>query len=194
MYKFTITDNETGKSVSFNDIDGASNALDNLLNKEKSIKKEDGNEEKKYIYQLYFDGASRGNPGLSGSGAVLYECYHQEKKKIFEVFRFIGDDHTNNQAEYCGLIIGLKECLKRGFRKITVYGDSKLVINQMNEEWDVKSPKLKPLYESAKKIENKMELVSFQYIKRVFNSDADSLANKAINNYISEMKKDNTTN
>ena len=178
MYKFT--DNKTGKSVSFNDIDGSSNALDNLLNEKK--------------YQLYFDGASKDNPGLSGAGAVLFQCSHEEKTKIFEVNKFVGDEHTNNQAEYCGLIIGLKECLKRGFRKITVYGDSKLIIKQMNEEWDVKSPKLIPLYRAAKKIENKMELVSFQHIKREFNSDADSLANKAINNYISEMKKDNTTN
>lgn len=183
MYNFTITNNETGDSVSFNDIDDSKEELKKLLNKEK-----------KYVYQLYFDGASRGNPGLSGAGAVLFQCYQDEKTKIFEVFRFVGDDHTNNQAEYCGLIIGLKECLKRGFRKITVYGDSKLIIKQMNEEWNVKSDKLKPLYESAKKIENKMELVSFQHLRRFLNKEADALANKAIINYISQMRRDNTRN
>jgi ribonuclease HI len=164
MYKFTITDNKLNKKTSSN-------------------KKEDC-EEKKYIYQLYFDGASRGNPGLSGAGAVLFKCYHEEKTQIFEVTRFVGDEHTNNQAEYCGLIIGLKECLKRGFRKITVYGDSEVIIKQMNDEYNVNSDKLIPLYETAKKIENKMELVSFQHIKRVFNSEADSLANKAIDDYL----------
>ena len=193
---FTITDNNTGCTVTFNDPNDVNDALEHLLNKSEHFTKEDGDEEKKYIYQLYFDGASKGNPGLSGAGAVLYKCYQEEKTKIFEVLRFVGNEHTNNQAEYCGLIIGLKECLKRGFCKITVYGDSKLVINQMNEEWDVKSDKLKPLYQTAKKIENKMELVSFQYIKRGFNSDADALAKKAITNYISEMRRDNdnTTN
>tara|TARA_Y100000389_G_C17189730_1_gene378207 strand:+ start:112 stop:651 length:540 start_codon:yes stop_codon:yes gene_type:complete len=171
------------------------NGEDTLLNKETSSnKKEDGNEEKKYKYQLYFDGASRGNPGISGSGAVLYKCYQDKKTKIFEVFRFVGVNHTNNQAEYCGLIIGLKECLKRGFLNITVYGDSEVIIKQMNEEYNVNSDKLKPLYQTAKKIENKMGLVSFQHIKRVFNSDADALANKAIINYISQMRRDNTRN
>lgn len=194
MYNFTIANNKTGKSVSFNDINDASNALDNLLNKEKYNKKEDGDEKKKYIYQLYFDGASRGNPGLSGAGAVLFQCYQDEKTNIFEVFRFVGDDHTNNQAEYCGLIIGLKECLKRGILNITVYGDSQLVIKQMNEEWKVNSDKLKPLYESAKKIENQMGLVSFQHLRRFLNKEADALANKAIITYISNMRRDNTKN
>ena len=64
----------------------------------------------------------------------------------------------------------------------------------MNEEYQIKSDKLKPLYETAKKIENKMGLVSFQHIKRVFNSEADDLANKAIINYISQMRRDNTRN
>jgi len=171
------------------------NGEDTLLNKETSSnKKEDGDEEKKYVYQLFFDGASKGNPGLSGSGAVLFQCYHEEKTKIFEIFRFIGEDHTNNQAEYCGLIIGLKECLKRGFLNITVYGDSEVIIKQMNKEYNVNSDKLIPLYQTAKKIENQMGLVSFQHIKRVFNSEADALANKAIINYISQMRRDNTTN
>ena len=188
---YTIKDNSTFCTVTFDDPNDVNDALEHLLNKSEHFTKEDGDEEKKYIYQLYFDGASKGNPGLSGAGAVLYKCYQEKKKKIFEVTRFVGNEHTNNQAEYCGLIIGLKECLKRGIRKITVYGDSKLVINQMNEEWDVKSPKLKPLYESAKKIENKMEIVSFQYIKRVYNSEADALANKAIDDYLKNQKSSN---
>jgi len=53
-------------------------------------------------YELYFDGGSRGNPGISGSGAVLYK----NKVEIWSCAKFLGNDSTCNQAEYTGLITG----------------------------------------------------------------------------------------
>jgi ribonuclease HI len=55
------------------------------------------------FYELYFDGGSRGNPGLSGAGAVLFK----DGTEVWTCAHFVGLDKTNNQAEYTGLIIGM---------------------------------------------------------------------------------------
>ena len=47
---------------------------------------------------IYSDGAARGNPGPSGAGAVLTDG---SGNVVSEVCAYLGDDFTNNQAEYC---------------------------------------------------------------------------------------------
>jgi ribonuclease HI len=54
---------------------------------------------------LRFDGCSKGNPGPSGAGAVIY----QNNNEIWGKSAFVGLKSTNNEAEYMGLIIGLQE-------------------------------------------------------------------------------------
>ncbi|KAI5352470.1 hypothetical protein L3X38_005361 [Prunus dulcis] len=75
---------------------------------------------------LEFDGASKGNPGLAGAGAVLRA---DDGSLICELHEGLGV-RTNNVAEYRALILGLKYALKKGFTKIRVKGDSKLVCMQ----------------------------------------------------------------
>ena len=60
---------------------------------------------------LYFDGASRGNPGLAGSGAHLIITRNDmnNERKSFQSIRHFCGKCTNNIAEYTGLIEGLKE-------------------------------------------------------------------------------------
>lgn len=55
------------------------------------------------VYELYFDGGSRGNPGLSGAGAVLFKG----GTEVWTCAQFVGLDKTNNQAEYTGLLVGV---------------------------------------------------------------------------------------
>jgi ribonuclease HI len=54
-------------------------------------------------YKLFFDGCSKGNPGLAGAGAVIYN----NDQEIWSDSFFVGDKITNNYAEYSGLILGL---------------------------------------------------------------------------------------
>ena len=72
----------------------------------------------------YFDGASRGNPGKAGAGALLI---NEDGKIIWEASRFLGEK-TNNEAEYMALIMLLKAAKDRGIKSLRVYGDSKLVV------------------------------------------------------------------
>lgn len=127
-------------------------------------------------YLLQFDGCSKGNPGVSGAGAVIYNY----EKEIWGKSVFVGYKNTNNEAEYTGLIIGLIEAENMGIKHLNVEGDSLLVIKQMTGEYKVKSNKLVPLYDEAKKLSNSFETITFSHIYRNNNKRADELSNLAL--------------
>nr|GEX28052.1 ribonuclease H1 [Tanacetum cinerariifolium] len=76
---------------------------------------------------LEFDGASKGNPGQAGAGAVLRT---EDGNLICRLREGLGIA-TNNVAEYRAMILGLKSALSKGFTSIRVMGDSKLVCMQV---------------------------------------------------------------
>ena len=125
---------------------------------------------------LYFDGASKGNPGKAGSAAVLYE----DKKEVAVSSKYIGPRKTNNEAEYMGLILGLILCIQLGIKRVKVYGDSQLVIKQMTGEYAVKNERMKVLYEDVRKLLTNFENVTFEHVRREKNARADQLANEAV--------------
>lgn len=130
-------------------------------------------------YTLKFDGCSKGNPGLSGSGAVIYN-YDTE---IWSKSVFVGKNNTNNEAEYTGLLIGLERAVQLGINSLHVEGDSMLVIKQMKGEYKVKSEKMLKLYEMAKSHEKMIKQVHYKHIYRADNSRADELSNLGLNDF-----------
>jgi len=143
-------------------------------------------DETKINYVLKFDGCSKGNPGPSGAGAVLY----YNDVEVWSGKKFVGIKETNNYAEYCGLLLGLQEAVKKNIRGLKVCGDSLLVIKQMSGEYKLKSEKLYPLYCEAKKLEETFEKIVYQHIYRQYNSRADELANFALDDqeFFDEVK------
>ena len=127
-------------------------------------------------WKLQFDGGSRGNPGVGGAGAVLYKNNHEEWSKTF----YLGDNVTNNQAEYKGLIGGLKHVSTLDLPNLLVEGDSNLVINQVSGTWRVKNDGLKILHDEVHEYLNKIKDIRFQHIPRNENKRADQLANEAM--------------
>src|SRR5438067_3873667 len=83
------------------------------------------------------DGGSRGNPGPAGYGAVVRDADSGEV--LAEVAAAIGTA-TNNEAEYRGLIEGLRAAQTFEPSAIEVRLDSKLVVEQMSSRWKVKHP------------------------------------------------------
>ena len=85
---------------------------------------------------VYVDGLSEPrNPGVGTFGYVIYE----DGKKIAEKSEFIGDEVSNNYAEYSALASVLQRLLDLGLAKdVTVRSDSKLLVSQMKGEWKVK--------------------------------------------------------
>jgi len=127
-------------------------------------------------HKLQFDGCSKSNPGIAGAGAVIYKFNEEISSKI----KFVGNNETNNVAEYTGLIIGLKEAINLSISSLIVEGDSMLVIKQMKGEYKVKSMNLINLYNEAKELEKMFECIVFKHIYREKNKRADELSNMAI--------------
>lgn len=132
--------------------------------------------EQEDIYEMYFDGCSKGNPGLSGAGAVIYK----NGEEIWSNSYFVSDSATNNVAEYFGLIRGLKRALKMNIRSLIVKGDSQLIIKQMKGEYQVKSESMIELYNIAKEFESQFKNISYEHVYRKYNKRADQLSNEGL--------------
>ncbi len=124
--------------------------------------------------KLYTDGASRGNPGEAGGGIVLVDGDVEEKSVYFGV-------RTNNEAEYLALIEGVKLALSRGAGELEIFMDSLLVVRQLRGEYRVKNPRIRPLFEKARRLLGRLDSWTVKHIDRRENSRADRLANRAIN-------------
>ena len=145
---------------------------------------------KTFEFRLQFDGCSKGNPGLSGAGAVIY----QGSEEIWASSLFIGEKITNNFAEYSGLILGLEQAIKMNIKVLMVEGDSMLVINQVTGLYKVKSESLLNLYKKAKELEGQFDEIYFAHIYRNKNSRADELSNIAIKDYVELQNQHDNTN
>lgn len=124
------------------------------------------------------DGGSRGNPGVAGSGTVVYSDNKAEVLK--EIAYVVGTKATNNVAEYRGLLEGLKAARELGATSVDVYMDSKLVVEQMSGRWKIKHPDMKVLAIEAKEIASEIGSVSYTWIPREKNKRADALSNVAM--------------
>ena len=128
---------------------------------------------------LYCDGGSRGNPGPSAIGAVVFDASTEPPELIAEVSECIGVT-TNNVAEYKALIAGLEAVAHLRARVVHVRADSLLVIKQLRGEWKVKHANIKPLAAEARALLNNYEVVDLQHVPREENTEADALVNQAL--------------
>lgn len=126
--------------------------------------------------KLYFDGCSKGNPGPAGAGAVLYA---NDGSEIDTYVESLGN-HTNNYAEYKGLIGGLRSAIAHKITHLSVFGDSMLVVKQMRSEWRVKHPSLLLLYKEAQELARQFVTISYTHVYRDQNKRADELSNQAM--------------
>jgi ribonuclease H / adenosylcobalamin/alpha-ribazole phosphatase len=95
---------------------------------------------------------------------------------------------TNNEAEYRALIEGLKAVSDWKPDRVELYLDSKLVVEQMNGRYRVKSPELAPLFKQANDLVKQFPEVTFTHVERAKNAGADALANMAIDAHVKKPK------
>lgn len=126
--------------------------------------------------KLYADGGSRGNPGPSASGYVLFD---PQDKVLVDKGVYLGIT-TNNQAEYTALKLGLEEALAMQVRTVHVYMDSLLVVNQMKGIFKVKNRDLWPIHEVIRQLVTQFATVTFTHVPRELNKAADAAVNRAL--------------
>jgi probable phosphoglycerate mutase len=128
------------------------------------------------------DGGSRGNPGPAGYGALVRDA--DTGVVLAERSESLGVT-TNNVAEYNGLIAGLRAAAEitpgaEAEVEVEVRMDSRLVVEQMSGRWKIKHPDMKPLAAAATEAARPFARVSYTWVPRERNKDADRLANEAM--------------
>lgn len=124
---------------------------------------------------VYFDGASRGNPGPAALGWVIVN----DAGIVAEGGRRIGTA-TNNQAEYQALLAGLQAAVDAGFDSVHIRGDSELIVKQLRGEYQVRNPTLREYRIEAMELLQDVETWDIQHVPRSVNDRADDLANEAL--------------
>jgi len=122
------------------------------------------------------DGGARGNPGPAGYGVVIQD---ESGKKVAHLSEYLGHQ-TNNFAEYQGLIAALEYAVRHGPRALKLISDSELLVRQIKGIYKVKNPTLKDLHCRAKELIAQLEWFSIGHALREHNTEADRLANEAM--------------
>jgi len=148
---------------------------------------------------IYTDGGARGNPGPAGAGWVIRagdpstgsthstgstnSPQASSGRLLAKSKKYLGDDRTNNWAEYEAVALALQEAKKRGLasREIEVRMDSELIQRQLTDEYQVKEETLWPQYMKVHNlIVAHFPSIRFVHVPRVENAEADALVNEAL--------------
>jgi ribonuclease HI len=136
---------------------------------------------------IHTDGGSRGNPGPAGIGGVISVIDHTGQViKKSEFSEFIGDNRTNNEAEYEALVYALDQAKKlvgkKEAKKMSVecFLDSELVVKQLNHEYKLRDERIQKYFITIWNLMLDYDEVKFIHIRREQNKEADALVNKAL--------------
>ena len=126
------------------------------------------------------DGGSRGNPGKGAIGIIV-----REGEKILTRYSAkIGNNVTNNIAEYEALIKALELARKYTNTELTCFLDSELIVNQLLGKYRVKKPELMKLFLRVQKLQESFEKIKYQYVSREnkFQVLVDEILNEELDN------------
>ncbi len=132
---------------------------------------------------IYTDGGSRGNPGPAAVGVMF--C-NEKGQSIKEYSEYIGDNLTNNEAEYKAVIFALKK-FKAVFGKklaknseVEIRSDSELLVKQINAQYKILNENIQPLFLEIWNLKFDFKKLKFKQIPREKNKQADRLVNEAL--------------
>jgi ribonuclease HI len=121
-------------------------------------------------WTMYFDGSLK----LDGNGArVLFISPRGEQLKYVLLILW---EVSNNEAEYEALLHGLRWVISLGIKRLLVYGDSLLVVQQVNKEWDYNKETMDAYVKEVRKLENKFSDLEVHHVVQEYNVGADILS------------------
>jgi len=127
-------------------------------------------------HTAHVDGGARGNPGPAGYGVAIQDA---SGHLVAELSEYLGH-HTNNYAEYQGLIAALRYAAENRITALKVISDSELMVRQMKGVYKVRHPELRRLYDEAQQLVRRLEHFEIRHALREQNRTADRLANEAM--------------
>jgi len=128
---------------------------------------------------IYTDGGSRGNPGPAATGIVIK---NEIGKTVSAYGEFLGIQ-TNNYAEYKAIISALKKAKSLGATEVQCIADSKLVVEQLNQNWKVREPSIQKLFVEAYNASQQFKKITYKHVLREKNKEADAEVNKILDNH-----------
>ncbi|MGM0439377.1 MAG: ribonuclease HI family protein [Patescibacteria group bacterium] len=142
---------------------------------------------------VYTDGGARGNPGPAAAGIVF--C--NGKKKVIEKHsKYLGDNLTNNVAEYEAAIFALEKFKSRFGKKLAketkveIRTDSQLMHKQFKGEYKIKNEDMQKLFIKLRNLTVDFKKVTMKHVSRNYNKDADELVNQELDKKENDNKLD----
>ena len=119
---------------------------------------------------MYFDDALNFNG--TGAGILFISPRGEQLKYVLQLLF----KATNNAAEYEALIHGLRIAASLGIKRLLAYGDSKVVIQQVNKDWDSSQEKMDAYCKEIHKLEAHFYGLEFHHVLRDYNVAVDVLS------------------
>lgn len=132
--------------------------------------------------EAYIDGGSRGNPGEAGIGVHF--------PGVVRISEYLGIG-TNNYAEYSALLTALRFAVFSRCEELQIFADSELVVRQIKGQYQVKNESIRFLYDAALRWASLIPRFAINHVRREQNTEADRLANLAMDTHRNLVKWDN---
>ncbi|NKE72858.1 ribonuclease HI family protein [Candidatus Manganitrophus noduliformans] len=128
--------------------------------------------------EVWYDGCCEPvNPGGNAACGIVIKRGGQV---LWQESRYIGSGPamSNNVAEYGGMIAALEYLIEKGLTHfpVVLHGDSMLSVRQMTGEWRIKGGRYLPYYLKAKELARQFSDITFLWIPREENAEADTLS------------------
>ena len=121
-------------------------------------------------WKMYFDGSL--NIDGVGAGMLFISPTNEQLRYVLRLYF----PASNNAAEYEASLHGLRIATELDIKRLYVYGDSALVINQLNKDWDTTSDKMDAYCKAIWKLEGKFYGIEYSHVVRDKNQAADALS------------------
>ena len=121
-------------------------------------------------WKMYFDGSL--NIDGVGAGVLFVSPSKEQLRYVLRIYF----PASNNVAEYEACLHGLPIAVELGVKRLYVYGDLALVINQLNKDWDMTSKKMDAYCKAIRKLEGKFYDIEYTHVVRDKNQAADVLS------------------
>jgi ribonuclease HI len=109
-------------------------------------------------WKMYFDGSL--NIDGAGAGMLFISPTNEQLRYVLRIYF----PTSNNATEYEACLHGMRIAVELGIKRLYVYGDSALVINQLNKDWDMTSEKMDAYCKEIRKLEGKFYGIEYTHV------------------------------